>query len=394
MSRAALFAGTSMLALALAAPQIAHARSPVGASVSATTVASDMAAVAAQQAAAIARQSQASLTRATQAIQAMQAVQNAARQAAVAGTNSLGVGLPSVTNGLSAGGLIPDSGLAANGLSNPVATWVNANTPTQTTTGGQTTVTVQQTGNYALLNWQQFNIGKTTTLAFDQGGNSTWVALNQIAPSGVPSQVLGSIKADGAVYVINQNGVIFGGSSQINVNTLIASSLNISNMAGFVAGTGIVSSVSSPAASFNSVDSNKNAYSAGDVTVQAGAQISAPGGKVLLMGQNVRNDGAIDAPAGQVLLLGGSDVILNDGDSYTRGFVVTPNPAAPNPNVSTVANPKVTGAFLASSTPGSVINNGLISAPLGNITIVGGSVAQNGTLTSTTSTTANGSIMI
>ena len=95
-----------------------------------------------------------------------------------------------------------------------------------------------------------------------------------------------------------------------------------------------------------------------------------------------------------MLLLGGSDVILNDGDSYIRGFVVTPNPAAANPNLSTVANPNVTGAFLASTTPGSVINNGTISAPLGNITIVAGSVKQNGVVTSSTSTTANGSIII
>src|ERR1700738_1696435 len=238
-SRRVLLAGTSMLALAL---PVAHAR-PLGSTtvMSAPNFASDAATAAAQQAAAIARQSQNALARATQAIQAMQAAQTAARNLAVAGPNSLGAGLPAVTDGLSPGGLIPHSGLASSGQSNPVTTWVNANTPTQTTSNGQTTVTVQQTGKYALMNWAQFNIGKTTTLAFDQGGNGTWVALNKIDdPSGVPSQMLGQIKADGQIYLINQNGIIFGGSSQVNVSTLIASTLNIPDAAfnqGFLAYT-------------------------------------------------------------------------------------------------------------------------------------------------------------
>ena len=41
-----------------------------------------------------------------------------------------------------------------------------------------------------------------------------------------PSMILGAIKADGAVYVINPNGIIFGAKSQINVHSLIASSLD------------------------------------------------------------------------------------------------------------------------------------------------------------------------
>jgi filamentous hemagglutinin len=394
VSRSALLAGTSALALLLAAPQPVSARQlGAGAASSTTGFATNAAQAASQQAATIARQSQSALTRATLAIQSMQAVQNAARNAAASGANSLGAGLPAVTDGLSAGGLIPDSGLNGSGQSNAVTTWVGASAPTQNASNGQTTVTVQQSQQYALLNWQQFNIGKNTTLVFDQGGNSNYVALNKINdPSGVPSQILGSIRADGAVYLINQNGIIFGGSSQINVHTLIASSLDLNDSyatdpsnSRFLTGKGILSS--SGTTSFTSVDTSGNQlYSAGPVTVQAGAQITAPGGDVLLLAPNVRNDGAISAPSGQVLLLGGSDVMLNTGDSFTRGFVVLPNPNAANPNV--------VNGLLASTTPGSVINNGSISSPQGNITIVAGSVNQNGVLTSTTSTTANGSIII
>ncbi|MEQ1771212.1 MAG: filamentous hemagglutinin N-terminal domain-containing protein, partial [Devosia sp.] len=41
--------------------------------------------------------------------------------------------------------------------------------------------------------------------------------------------MLGSIRADGQVYVINRNGIIFGGASQVNVSTLVASSLPIND---------------------------------------------------------------------------------------------------------------------------------------------------------------------
>jgi filamentous hemagglutinin len=126
--------------------------------------------------------------------------------------------------------------------------------------------------------------------------------------------------------------------------------------------------------------------SAGAVTVQAGAQINAPNGNVLLLGPIVENDGAISTPLGQTLLLGGSDVLLANGDSHIRGFVVSNNP--------NYANPNVPGGYYASLTPGLAINNGSISAPQGNITIVAGRVSQNGILTSTTSTTNDGSVVI
>ena len=110
---------------------------------SATALAAAQAAVAAQQAQQAAQNSQQSMLRATQAIRAMQAAQAAARAAAAGAPET-------VASGLALGGLVPDSGLAATGVANPVTTWVGANTPTQTTSGGQTTVTINQTPPTAL----------------------------------------------------------------------------------------------------------------------------------------------------------------------------------------------------------------------------------------------------
>ena len=89
--------------------------------------------------------------------------------------------------------------------------------------GDPTKVRIDQTQQKAILTWKTFNVGEDTDLAFDQKGNRDWIALNRVLDSTAPSKILGSIKADGQVYVINRNGIIFGGTSQVNVGTLIAS---------------------------------------------------------------------------------------------------------------------------------------------------------------------------
>ena len=153
-------------------------------------------------------------------------MQSAARAAAQAGANNLGVNpnnpaqqLPNVPDGLAPGGL---QFVSATG----------ASAPSQGRGGRGVQVTVKQTVQQALINWSKFNIGRNTTLHFDQSAGGVdvgqWVAFNKVNdPTGQPSQILGSITAPGQVYVINQNGIIFGGSSQINVHTLVASSLPI-----------------------------------------------------------------------------------------------------------------------------------------------------------------------
>jgi filamentous hemagglutinin family protein len=181
------------------------------------------------------------LARTSQAVQAVRAMQDAARNAALNGPHNLGVNpfragqqLPNVPNGLVPGGLqvapgVPrDLGAPAPG-ENPLL-WQGANLPQESNGNGQTTVTITQTAQQAILNWETFNIGMQTRLTFDQtagGANaSQWIAFNTIRdPSGNPSQILGSLDAIGQVYIINQNGILFGGSSQVNLHTLVASAL-------------------------------------------------------------------------------------------------------------------------------------------------------------------------
>jgi filamentous hemagglutinin len=358
-----LLAGTSALALMLAMP-VAHARSPGSyGAFSAPNIAGDAAIASAQQAAAATVQARNSLGRATQAIQAMQAVQAAARTAAQ-GTAS------NVPNGLVTGGLKVSSGIP----SDPTL-WQGANLPTQTQASGRTQVEVKQNQQKAILTWDTFNVGRDTALYFNQSagntvdGRNNWTVLNRVLdPTAAPSQILGSIKAEGQVYLINQNGIVFNGTSQINVGTLVASTLNISDA--IFKGTLADSTWHLNAPVFAAPAGQL----VGDVSVEGGAQIVAQGGgHVFLLGQNVTNSGALRADDGQVALIAGTTVVMRASDaSKLRGFEFE----------------------IYDASGGMATNNGLISTARGNITLVGLNVAQNGVALATTSVSANGSITL
>jgi filamentous hemagglutinin family protein len=409
-----LLTTASALALLLTAPQGASAR-PIGSagqSSSAATNAATSAIVSAQQAAAQTQQSMQSLTRATQAIQAMQAVQNAARNAALAGPNNLGADpnhpglqLPDVPNGLGAGGL-----QVAPGVGTDPTLWQNANLPTQSTSNGQTTVTIQQTAQKAILTWFNFNVGKSTTAYFDQSagtaadGSNNWVALNRVIdPSGVPSQILGQIRAEGSVYLINRNGIIFGGSSQVNVNTFVASSLNLfsndlatSNNRFLTGGIGDLNATNFAT---NSILLTSDAPGAGDITIAPGAAITVGNqGLALIAAPNVTNGGVLTAPSGQVALIAGIGVSYdyNASSFIPQGGSV---PQGTNDNSTTNLRFANYGQLLDANgndiTPvGTLVNNGMIFTPRGNITMLGGAIQQNGVAIATTSVAQPGSIVI
>lgn len=345
------------------------------------------------------------LMRSQAALNAARLLQEQAKAAALAGANNLGADpnhpgqtLPDVPNGLGAGGLEVDPAVGVNpGL------WTGAQLPTQSISGNHTNVTVVQTAQQALLNWRTFNIGRDTTLTFDQsaGGasQSQWIVFNKVNdPSGRPSQILGSIRASGQVYVVNQNGIIFGGSSQVNTHTLVASALPINDN---LIDRGLLNN---PDAQFlfSALALNAGAKGPtpgftppppvngkiGDVVVRAGARIEAPttassvGGRVALIGANVVNQGTISTPDGQTILAAGlqvgfvahssSDPGLRGLDTFV-GAVVDPLAAVPE-------------------YAGTARNEGLVEAPRASVTMAGKTVEQNGVINSSTSVVLNGRI--
>ncbi len=316
------------------------------------------------------------LARTTQAVTAMRQMQAAARAAAGAST---------IPNGLRPGGLEPLTGANAK--------WTGAKPARQ----AGNLVTIEQTSQQALLHWKTFNVGRETTVHFDQkaGGNDAgkWIAFNKVFdPSGQPSRILGSIKADGQVYVINQNGIIFGAGSQVNARTLVASSLPINDnlvAQGLLNNPDaqfLLSQLTVPGGSDGTLAFTPPVAptgTPGDVVVERGAQLAAAasgdgnGGRILLAGTNVRNAGHIQTPGGQTILAAGLQVGTQahpSSDPSLRGL-----------DVWIGAAPEGTGE---------VVNDGLIEAPLGSISLAGRRVRQNAVAYSTTSVALNGRIDI
>ena len=115
---------------------------------------------------------------------------------------------------------------------NPLtAEWENAKALTdksQAQVNGRTVVTVEQTGERAILNWETFNVGRQTTVAFKQ--EASWAVLNRVNdPKARPSQIQGQIDAAGTVMVVNRNGIVFSGTSQVNTRNLVAAAVGMSD---------------------------------------------------------------------------------------------------------------------------------------------------------------------
>ncbi|MDJ0908260.1 MAG: filamentous hemagglutinin N-terminal domain-containing protein [Woeseiaceae bacterium] len=85
---------------------------------------------------------------------------------------------------------------------------------------------INQNSDRLAIDWETFNLGSNETVRFIQPGDTS-VALNRIFDQN-PSQIFGTIEANGRVILINPNGMLFGETAQLNVAGLVASSLSIS----------------------------------------------------------------------------------------------------------------------------------------------------------------------
>ena len=364
-------------------------------------------------------------TNAQRAVNVAVQAQAAARQAAAALNNT-------VPDGLGKGGLAPatNPALAAAGLS----LWHGAKAPTQATlASGQIQVDIKQTESRAILSWDTFNVGAKTVLTFDQSLNGVaqpdWVVLNRVvggldpatglrdpSQAAAPSQILGSIRAQGTVLVINQNGVVFGGGSQINTRSLIASSLEIGRanrvidnvervtsiavrnaefLSGGLLGVGAQDANKSGLTTFSAMMDGNGLYSTtaeGAITVDAGAQITAgDGGLILLAGSHVVNAGSLAATRGQVSLASGRALVLAASEGSAASI---------DPNVRGLVVTAQTGAGRrggAATFTDYVRNTGLIQSGEGYVSLNASSIGaaiNEGVITATTSVSRNGYVLL
>jgi filamentous hemagglutinin family protein len=156
---------------------------------------------------------------------------------------------------------------------------------------------VQQFSQNAVINWQGFSIGGGEAVRFLQP-SSTASVLNRVVGSD-PSRILGSLSANGRVYLVNQNGVFVGPDAQIDAAALVMSTADI-RTDDFMSGRLDFSQPGKPGAKI----------------VNEGRITAREGGLAALVAPGVENRGVISARLGQVVL-GGAPAfsldLLGDG---------------------------------------------------------------------------------
>ena len=230
------------------------------------------------------------------------------------------------------------------------------------------TLHIDQQTDRAILNWDSFNVGANNQVEFHQPGTSS-IALNRIFQND-PSRILGKVSANGQIYLYNKNGFVFGKDSTVDVNTLVASTLNVSDD---VFSGGIVREFddTGKAAFESSAHDPKNAA----IQVEAGANIHiGKNGRLIMAAPNVTNAGNISADEqGQIILVASKDkVYLQQADN--KG--------------------PFSGLLVEVGSGGKVDNLGSIATRQGNVTLAGFAVNQGGRVTATTSVNVNGSIRL
>jgi filamentous haemagglutinin family N-terminal domain len=173
----------------------------------------------------------------------------------------------------------------------------------QITQSGNVT-TIQQDSQTLSVNWQSFGIGANQTVDFLQPGSSS-IAVNRILGN-TASDIEGHLNANGQVWLINPNGVLFGKDAQVNVGGIVASTLDLDSG---TPGTG-------------------NVHFAGNgrgSVVNLGSITVTPGGYAALLGNSVSNQGVIRAQLGTVALAGGTAMTLTFADNHLMHLVVDAN---------------------------------------------------------------------
>src|SRR3984893_16254605 len=94
---------------------------------------------------------------------------------------------------------------------------------------GTGSVIINQSSQNAVINWTTFNIGKGETTTFNQQQGSSSSALNRVIGGQGPSILDGTLTANGRVFIVNGDGILFGRNSVVNTAGFLATTNDIRN---------------------------------------------------------------------------------------------------------------------------------------------------------------------
>ncbi|MFZ5603964.1 MAG: filamentous hemagglutinin N-terminal domain-containing protein, partial [Pseudomonadota bacterium] len=248
--------------------------------------------------------------------------------------------------------------------------WVSQGAATRVETA--TDMTVKQISDRVSLQWDTFNIGDKASVKFDQP-NSSSIALNRVQ-GGSGSRINGKLSANGIIYIVDSNGVIFGRNSIVEVASLVATALNVDE--DLIMNESFVKAINDGKAAFEGgAGENAAIVLEGSIDGMEGARIiTGEGGSVFLFAPRVetQNGSSITTPGGQTILAAAKDQVY----------------------LAASQDPDLRGLLVEVNEGGDIDHAGKIVADRGNITLAALNIDQRGQLKATTSVNANGTIRL
>jgi filamentous hemagglutinin family protein len=193
------------------------------------------------------------------------------------------------------------AGVTTTAFANPTGLSVASGSATVRQSGSDLTITASQN---AFLNWQSFNIAAGQTTIFQQP-SSTSIVWNRINDPN-PSQIYGSLQANGVVVLMNSAGFYFGPNSFVSAAGLVVSTAQCA-MPQTGGGTW----------EFNGPPPLAKIVNYGQMNIK-------DGGSAYLIADNIENYGTIFAPDGVIGLAAGQKVLLSER-SDGRGISMQAN---------------------------------------------------------------------
>ena len=211
------------------------------------------------------------------------------------------------TTALTAASLVVMAG-GAKAQIDPNTVPVNGNVVGGSSTIDQngTNTNIHQHTQRTVIDWDSFNHGSNAVTRFFQPNQSALAVNRVVGPGQDPTQILGTILANGQIAILDRNGVIFGPGSRVDAASLIASTGHLDK-----------DLVMSGASIESLLDTLKETAGAGSI-INEGTLNIAEAGLAAFVGSQVANDGVINAKMGTVVLAAVETTTL---DLYGDGLV-------------------------------------------------------------------------
>lgn len=156
----------------------------------------------------------------------------------------------------------------------------------------------------AYIFWDDFSIAEGELTQFHQPSSQSVVVVE--VTTQMPSQLLGTLKSNGNLFLLNPNGVQIGESGYVDSYGFLASSLL--------------------ACPCPLIDGEQDVFIQGDskAPVVNQGRIKAWENDIYLIGYQIENSGVVDAANGTVAIAAGQDIVLNQSNGQKIGTFPSP----------------------------------------------------------------------